>query len=292
MPRERRSKSIRLDFTQGPDGEWRQLASEPRIDTDPFLQQERYSPFQERSPKELALLRKQLNLRNPPFGVDIQPGLFQGYTLPPVPGSIGRWRGKGTRNDPHRWVGVSEKLAAYAALGLIAVWGLECIEIDVSNWWENSALNLSHDLSYFQQLDGLVAGGLDALGFHVTRDRGGNPTAVSPRTPQTFWSWVLTQAMIQGNDIETAASTVNGLSTGLPPGQAPGTNQLPPVTPPPGYLPTPPPSLVLTPSPEQVQQAQTELAQRQQAEEARKQTEQAAKKREAQQRLRQIAGPA
>jgi len=134
--------------------------------------------------------------------------------LPPVPGSIGRWRGKGTPKDPRHWVGVSERLAAYVAIGLLAVWGVEVIETDISNWWSTSALNLESDLSAWD------ADVLAALGIKSTA-AGATPGNHS-RGHATFWSWLMSEVMVQANDLEVATFTVNNLSTGIPGGALPG----------------------------------------------------------------------
>jgi len=148
---------------------------------------------------------------------DLATGLVSGpgmYAHPPVPNSIGRWRGKGTKNDPYRWVGVSEKLAATAVGVALVVWGLECLEVDVSNWWATSTLNLDHDLSYFQNIGASVLG---SLGFPVATDSKGNVTAVGARQHATFFTWLFQNVMVQGGDLAQGAATIGGLSVGTGP---------------------------------------------------------------------------
>ncbi len=189
--------------------------------TDPGLVKS--SPFRTRSPAEIDTLSRMLNLKVPPEGVDIRPSLasrIRTYEHPPVPGSVGKWQGKGTRNDPYHWVGISEKVAASAIAVLLVIWGLEVIETDVSNWWSNSSLNVGNDLTT------LSDDVLNALGFPVTTDSSGQTTAVGVRQHSTFWTWLFQQVVVQGSDLDQAVFTVNGLSTGFttvnPPGSTGG----------------------------------------------------------------------
>ena len=136
----RKTRKHVVNLELGPDGRW-QTVDIGREGTN----------LPPRSPAELATLQRLLNVKVPPEYVDVKPGFFEKlrtYEHPPVPGSIGKWWGKGTQRDPYHWVGVSEKLAAYVALGLIAVWGLEAIEMDVSNWWSSSVLNVEQDVRF------------------------------------------------------------------------------------------------------------------------------------------------
>ncbi len=213
MARKRRKHVINLE--RAPDGSWHEagVIHAPFV-TDPDLA--KTSPFLPRSPAEIHTLQKLLGLKTPPEGVDVRPGLLSRlavYEHPPVPGSIGRWRGSGTKRDPYRWVGVSEKLAAYGFAALVAVWGAEAIGIDVSNWWTGSALSVENDLKSLGQ------DFLNLMHIPYTIDKSGNVTSTGPRTPATFWTWLFQQAMIQGADLQAATNTISGLSVGFPSGQ-------------------------------------------------------------------------
>ena len=237
MARRKRSHSVTLERQS--DGSWSTRGPGDLGDvfvTDPGLA--KTSPFLERSPAELATLRKALNTKVPPEGVDIRPSLLERYRAyerskqyehPPVPGSIGRWRGKGTKKEPYHWVGVSEKTAGYVLLAALLVWGAEVIETDISNWWSTSVLNVGNDLK------DLGADVLNALGIPNNLDTTGKVTSTGPRAHATFFSWLFNQVMIQGGDLEQATYTVNGLSTGFPSGGGlalpPGTSLNPPFAP-------------------------------------------------------------
>lgn len=235
-PRKRRK--VTIDLEKGPDGEWRQTN---RFEHPP-------GSFDESAGKYRVL---GVHRAGDEPGLLLEPGLGAGRFAkqfardagavilpPPVGGSIGRWRGKGTKRDPYHWVGVSEKLAAYTALGLLGVWGLEVISTDVSNWWQSSALNVSNDLAYFENL-GIET--LNALGIPYHQNSSGHVDAVAPRTHGTFFTWFFREVMLQGADLEQATSTVNQLSTGFPSGG--GLSSLPPSSapstgPPAGLCPT------------------------------------------------------
>lgn|SRR5208283_3235966 len=231
MARPKRRKQV-ITLERGSDGSWRAPGvMGGAYVTDPELA--KTSPFLARSPAELETLQQKLNTKYPPEGVNIRPSWaarLHMYEHPPVPGSIGKWRGKGTQTDPYHWVGVSEKLAAYAALGLVLVWGAEVIETDISNWWSSSALNVGNDLTNLGQDI------LNELGFKTDN----NGKSVGVRQHATFWSWLFQQVMVQGADLDQAVFTLNGVSTGFTSAGAQGGG---------GNLPNPPPSTPGLPNP-------------------------------------------
>jgi len=210
VARKKRAHSITLE--RQADGTWRQPGVlEGAYVTDPDLA--KTSPYPRRSPAETLQLQKILGLRNPPEGVDVKPSLlsrYQVYEHPPVPGSIGRWQGDGTKRHPYHWVGISEKLAAYAVLGLVIVWGAEQIDVDVSNWWTSSAVNVENVLTSLPQDI------LNVLHIPYTVDNNGHVTSTGARQTATFWTWLAQQVMVQAGDLEAAVTTINGLS-GPPP---------------------------------------------------------------------------
>ena len=222
MAPRRKPREHRITLTRGSDGNYRATGDlGDAYVTDPGLS--RTSPFLPRSPAETRTLQKLLNLKAPPEGVDIRPTLasrLSVYEHPPVPGSWGHWRGKGTKRDPYRWVGISEKVALGILGAALVVWGLECIEVDISNWWSNSELNVGNDLTK------LGADVLGALGIPYSTDSSGKVSSVGPRKNATFFSWLLQQVVVQGGDLEQATVTVGGLSTGFPSAQ--GTSNPPP----------------------------------------------------------------
>lgn len=149
-------------------------------------------------------------------GRDLSTGLVVGpggpYSQLPVPGSIGRWRGKGTKTDPYHWVGVSEKLLTGIAIAALVVWGAEVIETDISNWWSGSVVSVENDVS------GLGQDVLNALGIPYTIGTNGKVASTAPRSHASFWTWFVQQVMVQGTDLEAATQTIDQLSTGFPSG--------------------------------------------------------------------------
>ncbi len=138
------------------------------------------------------------------------------HYLPPVPGSFGHWKGAGTAKDPLHYVGVGEKALGYTILALLGVWGLEVLSVDVSNWWQNSSLNIGNDLTKYG------AEFLAALGYPVATDSTGKVTAVGTRQHATFFTWLFNQVMVQGADLGQATLAVSGLAVGLSPGPPTG----------------------------------------------------------------------
>lgn len=208
MAKKPRRHTINLE--RGSDGSWHEAGA---FVTDKGL--EKTSPFLPRSPAELRTLQQLLNLRNPPEGVDVRPSLgsrLAVYEHPPVPGSIGKWMGKGTKTDPYHWVGVGEKVAGVTIGLLLAAWLLECIEVDISNWWSTSAFNVESDLT---------AIGDDVLGAVGIQHSGPAAAGRHVRKPATFFTWFFQNAMMQGADLDQAVFTVNGLSTGFTSVQGP-----------------------------------------------------------------------
>lgn len=218
-----RRKKQTLTVIKGEDGKWRVPGPGEKGEAGSYVGGVGgESPFLPQSRAEIRTLQKFLNLREPPAGLDIRPTLgarLSVYEHPPVPGSVGHWTGDGSRKKPYRWVGVSEKVVLGLLGAALVVWGLECIEIDISNWWASSALNVGNDLS---KLDDDV---LDALGIpHSTNSVGAK--SVGARQAGTFFSWLFKQVVVQGGDLEQAATTIGGLSTGFPSGG--GTSVPPP----------------------------------------------------------------
>jgi hypothetical protein len=213
--RRRRSKSQTITLHRGKDGTWHTPGElEGAFVTDPDL--EKTSPYPPRSAAEIRTLQTALGLQEPPLGVDVRPTLASKlfvYRHPAVPGSIGRWQGKGTRKDPYHWVGLGEKAVGITIGALIAIWGLEQLGVDVSNWWSGSVLNVNNDIT---SLDQDI---LSALGIPYSTDSNGKTTGTGARKAASFWTWLFQQIMVQGQDLEQAVSTVNGLSTGFPSGQ-------------------------------------------------------------------------
>ena len=141
------------------------------------------------------------------------------FTEAPPPGMVGYWTGKGTRADPRHFHGVPERFAGYALLAGLLVWGLEQLEVDISNWWANSPFNVGADLTSLGQK--LGASVMASLGFPVSTDAQGNVTSVGARKSLPFLDWVGNQIVPTGTAITSWAASIDSLALTTPPPGAP-----------------------------------------------------------------------
>lgn len=200
--------------------------------------------FPPRSEAELRTLRRELNVENPPVGVDTRPALRdiisaefdklrrrpQGQALALPSGTGGIWgsniytKPRYHDSGPHK--GMVKSVWAVPAIfgvGLVVAFTLESIFVDMSNWWPGSALGIGGT-------SGLSADIKAALG--ISTPTGGTV----PRKPASFGSW-LASRLPGGADLTLAQNQIIswGGAAPAPPGYTgptTGPGVPPPYTPP------------------------------------------------------------